>query len=72
MLAALLRSGDGASDAGCTTGSEAGSSDVCDDKGENDRSLITPDNKPDRLTRHRLSDQVPANTPQERSLQSLS
>src|SRR6201981_3030963 len=31
-------------------------------KGENDRSLITSDNKTDRSTRHQLSDRVAANT----------
>jgi hypothetical protein len=34
-----------------------------DEKGENDRSLILSDIKPDRSTRHQLSDRVPANTP---------
>ena len=33
-----------------------------DDEGENDRSLITSDAKPDRSNRHQLSDQVSANT----------
>jgi predicted ATPase len=34
-----------------------------DDKGENDRSLIRRTAKPDRSTRHQVSDRVPANTP---------
>jgi hypothetical protein len=37
---------------------------AADDKGENDRSLITSENKPDRSPRHQLSDRVPANTSQ--------
>src|SRR5215472_405858 len=35
-----------------------------DDEGENDRGLTTTDTKPDRSTRHSLSDRVPANTDQ--------
>jgi hypothetical protein len=33
-----------------------------DDKGENDRSLILSDIKPDRSTRYQLSDRIPAST----------
>ena len=33
-----------------------------DGEGENDRGLTATDTKPDRSTRHRLSDRVPANT----------
>jgi hypothetical protein len=33
-----------------------------DGEGEDDRSLTTSDPKPDRSTRHRLSDRVSANT----------
>ncbi len=40
-------------------------------KGENDRSLILSDIKPDRSTRHQLSDRVPANTQYRQSRSAL-